>query len=171
MHVYELRYPGIRPTGLDDEAAHALTSVVGLTERGVAEAAVSLHFFEQARSDMLAQRPQPPSPEEWQQEAAFERAIEARLLDQLPAELAAEQRWAAHDRAREEARQEVKRQAWRAGRVARQLPKHHLVPVRQTASTALPPTGSALSHSPGCAEHQPARGRAHARQTAGQPEN
>ena len=33
----------------------------------------------------------------------------------MPADLTAEQRWAAQDRAREEARQEVKRQAWRAG--------------------------------------------------------
>lgn len=101
--------------GSRDEAAHALTSLVGLMERGVAETAVSLHFFEQARSDMSGHRPQPPSPEEWQQQAAIERAIEAQFLSQLPIDPTPEQRWAAQDRAREEARQEVKRRAWRAG--------------------------------------------------------
>lgn len=62
MLVHELRYPGSRPVGLDSEAAHALTCLLGLMESGVAEAAVSLHFFEQAASDVRSHRPQPPSP-------------------------------------------------------------------------------------------------------------
>lgn len=115
VFIYELRYPGIRPVGLDDDAAHALTSLLGLMERGVAEAAVSLHFFEQAHSDMSQNRPPPPSPDEWQRQAAIEQAVEGQLLDQLPADLTPEQRWATQDRVRDEARQEMKRQAWRAG--------------------------------------------------------
>lgn len=115
MFIYELCYPGIRPVGVDADTAHALTGLLGLMERGVAEAAVSLHFFEEARSDMSRHRPQPPSPDEWQRQAVIEQAVEARLMGQLAADLMPEQRFVAHSRVRDEARQEVKRQAWREG--------------------------------------------------------
>lgn len=115
VFIYELRYPGTWVTGLADEGRHALTSLLSLMEGGVAEAAVSLHFFEEAAIDGRA-RPQRPSPQDWQERAAKERAIEEQLLSQLPPDLAPEQRWAAQDQARDEARQEVTRQAWRQGK-------------------------------------------------------
>lgn len=115
VHIYELHYPGTRPVELDDEASQALTCLLSLMERGVAEAAVSLHFFEEARHDMSRHRPQPPSVEEWERARTLEQSVEARLMSQLAADLTPEQRWVAQNRVRDEARQEVKRQIWREG--------------------------------------------------------
>lgn len=81
MDVYELRYPGTQVVGLEDGVAHSVTSLVSLMESGVAEAAVSLHFFEEACRDTSGLLRGPSSPDEWKRRRKIEQAIEQRLLN------------------------------------------------------------------------------------------
>lgn len=124
MLIYEIRYSGSRAVGLDDEAAHALTGLLMLMESGVAEAAVSLHFFEAAMND-----PEPfrvPNAEEWNRESESRRSAAAKLMAELPSAQTREERWNAEQRVHEEASQEVHREAWRRGEWPRSY--KHAVP-------------------------------------------
>ncbi|KRF14171.1 hypothetical protein [Nocardioides sp. Soil796] len=117
MDIYELHYPGSFVAEMDDEAAFALNSLLGLMESGVAEAAVSLHLFEEAHKNGT---PPPPSPDdvwddEFERQGAATRETAAELLDQLPTGLTHAERRAAERRAWIDAAQELKRQGWRNG--------------------------------------------------------
>lgn len=112
--IYELRYPGIRPSVLETRTASDLMSLLFLMENGVAEAAVSLHFFEAAIQSAASGR-RSHSERDWQAESTKRQAVEARLMAQIPVGLPAEERWHAQQTVSDEASQEVRREAWREG--------------------------------------------------------
>ena len=112
--IYELRYPGIRPSDLEPQAASDLMNLLTLMEHGVAEAAVSLHFFEAAMQSAARGR-RSASERDWQADSTKRQAVEARLMAQVPVNPSAEGRWQAQQAVWDEASQEVRREAWREG--------------------------------------------------------
>jgi hypothetical protein len=108
MEVFELRYPGTWLDGLADGDGHQVQSLLFLLEGHLAEAALGLTFFEQARS-----RPRDKLSGTRRSEAV--RSVVTQMERQLAGNLTAEQRFEAMTGLNDAADLQVRRQEWAAG--------------------------------------------------------
>lgn len=111
MYVFPLRHPGTWLRGLDSDLAHSTQSLLDVLERHLADAAVGLAMFEEARA-----RPW-TMPDRDDARYARRRAIEESLEATLSPELSPEERWQRQGDIRDEAEFALKREEWAAGRV------------------------------------------------------
>ncbi len=112
MHVFELRYPGTWLTGMSPAEAQPIQMVLHLFETHLADAAVSLSWFEESRPVMRNRR---PAREEREQRAAKARAIEAEVEKRIPEGLPPQEAWAAREALRDAATSEARRGEWSRG--------------------------------------------------------
>jgi hypothetical protein len=92
--------------------AHPIQMVIHLFETHLADAAVSLSWFEESRLVMGNRR---PAREEWEQRAAKARAIEAEVEKRIPEGLPPQEAWAAREALRDAATSEARRGEWSRG--------------------------------------------------------
>lgn len=113
FYVFDVEVPGTWLDGLDDGTAHAVQSLLYHVQSCLADAALSLSFFEAAMvtsaSDLDSRR------DSFERNAVRRRAKELELEAALPADLSPEERWSRCEELRHQAEIGARRDAWREG--------------------------------------------------------
>lgn len=114
MLIAELRYPGTRLDGLQQDHDWEAQQQLQLMQSALNEAAVALHLFQHARDADLGE---PGAPEAWEAERAERQVIEQELRVAHPtAHQGNDGWWEYEEKLRELVQQEVKHRAWQSGR-------------------------------------------------------